>query len=93
MDQWINSPLLKNMSPEKLQLIQTAASRTNGKSGKELAPIMLALITNANKNGIRFTPEEIDLILSILKEGKTKEEQAQIDRMITMIRSMIQKHS
>lgn len=69
-----------------------AASQTNGKSGKDLAPILLALITNANKKGIRFTSDEINLILEILKEGKPKEEQAQIDKMITMVRSMLLKH-
>lgn len=92
MDQWINNPLLKNMAPEKLELIRMAASRTKGKSGKDLAPIMLALITNANKNGIQFTADEINLILEILKEGKSKDEQEHIDKMITMVRAMIQKH-
>lgn len=81
------------MEPRKLDLIRMAASQTTGKSGKDLAPVMLALITNANKNNIQFTSEEINLILEILKEGKTKEEQAQIDRMITMVSSMIQKHA
>ncbi len=53
---------------------------------------MLALITNANKNGIQFTADEINLILEILKEGKSKDEQEHIDKMITMVRAMIQKH-
>lgn len=76
----------------KLELIRMAASQTSGKSGKDLAPILLALITNANKKGIRFTSDEINLILEILKEGKPKEEQAQIDKMIAMVRSMLLKH-
>ena len=42
-------------------------------------PIMMALITSANKQGIHFTPDEITLILDIIKEGKTPEEKAQID--------------
>lgn len=93
MNNWMDSPLLKNMEPAKLELIRMAASQTKGKSGKELAPIMFALITNANKKGIQFTADEINLILTILKEGKSKEEQAQIDRMIAMVRSVIQKHT
>ena len=61
-----------------MELIRTAAAQTQGKSGKSLAPIMMALITNANKKGIQFTPDEFSLVLSVLKDGKSKEEQDQI---------------
>jgi len=53
---------------------------------------MLALITSANKQGIRFSPEEVSLILDILKKGKSKEEQEQIERTIRMTSSIFQKH-
>lgn len=68
-----------------------AASQTSGKSGKDLAPVMLALITGANKKGIRFTAEEIQLILEILKDGKSAEEQAQIERTMNMVKSLLLK--
>ncbi len=70
-----------------------AASQTAGKSGKDLAPVMLALITGANKKGIRFSPDEINLILEILKEGKSKKEQEQIDRTVRMASAVFQKHT
>ncbi len=70
-----------------------AASQTAGKSGKDLAPVMLALITGANKKGIRFSPDEINLILEILKEGKSKKEQEQIDRTVRMASAIFQKHT
>ena len=79
MNDWMNNPAMKNIDPIKLELIKTAASKTSGKSGKELAPIMMALISGANKQGIRFTPEEMTLILDILKDGK-KQRRAGADR-------------
>ena len=91
MNDWINSPLLKDIDPVKLELIKMAASQTSGKSGKDLAPVMLALITSANKKGIRFTSEEIQLILEILKDGKSAEEQAQIERTTNMVKSLLRK--
>lgn len=91
MNDWINSPLLKDIDPVKLELIKMAASQTSGKSGKDLAPVMLALITSANKKGIRFTTEEIQLILEILKDGKSAEEQAQIERTMNMVKSLLLK--
>ncbi len=92
MNEWMNNPALKNIDPMKLELIKMAASHTQGKTGRDLAPVMLALITSANRQGIQFSPDEVSLILEILKEGKTKEEQAQIDQTIRMTSSVFQKH-
>ena len=52
---------------------------------------MMALITSANKKGIRFEPEEISLIMEILKDGKSREEQEQIDRMMQMVNSYLRR--
>lgn len=86
MNEWLNNPEMKKIDPVKLELIKTVLMQTQGKSGKALVPVMMTLITGANKKGIQFTPEEISLILDILKEGKTKEEQMQIDQMVQMIK-------
>ena len=80
------------MDPAKLELIKMAAARTSGKSGRELSPVMLALIAGANRQGIRFSPDEMSLIVEIIKEGKSKEEQEQIDRTLKMTSSVFQKH-
>ena len=77
---------MKNMDPAKLELIRMAAERTSGKSGRDLAPVMLALITSANKQGIQFSPDEVS------KKGKSKEEQEQIDRTVRMTSSIFRKH-
>ena len=86
MEEWMNHPAMKNLDPVKLELIRTAARQTRGKSGKALAPVMLSLIVSANKRGIRFTPEETDLILAIMKEGKSDSEKKQIDHMVDSVR-------
>lgn len=83
---------MKNMDPAKLELIRMAAERTAGKSGRDLAPVMLALITGANKQGISFSPDEVSLILEILKKGKSAAEQEQIDRTVRMASSIFTKH-
>ena len=89
MIDWLNHPLLQNMDPVKIELIKTAASQTSGKSGNSLAPVLMTLITSANRKGIRFSSEEVSLILSILKQGKTPQEQQQIDQTIQMISGMM----
>jgi hypothetical protein len=54
---------------------------------------MMALITGANKKGVRFTPDEIQLIMEIMKEGKSDSEKAQIDKTARMVTAMMQKYS
>lgn len=92
MMDWINDPLLKNMDPLKIELIKTAAAQTAGKSGNALPPVLMSLITSANRKGIRFSSDEITLILTILKQGKSEQEQNQIDRTVQMVSSMMNKY-
>lgn len=91
MNQWMNHPAMKNIDPVKLELIKNAATQTEGKSGNSLAPVMMALITSANKKGIKFDSNEVSLILEVLKEGKSKEEQMQIDNMVKMVTQRMKK--
>ena len=91
MNEWMNQPDMQNIDPMKMELIRTAAEKTQGKNGKALAPVMMALITNANKKGIQFTPDEFSLVLSVLKDGKSKEEQDQIEGMVRMVSSYMKK--
>lgn len=91
MNEWMNNPALHNIDPIKMELIKTAAAQTKGKSGRALAPVMMALITSANKKGIQFTPDEFSLILSVLKEGKSKEEQDNIEHMVNMIQGYMKR--
>lgn len=91
MNEWMNHPKLKAMDPAKLELIKLAAAQTQGKTGKELAPIMFALITNAGKHHIQFSPDEISLILELLKDGKSDAEKTQIDHTVNMAASMLKK--
>lgn len=92
MENWMNHPAMKQIDPAKLELIKLAARQTQGKNGRDLAPIMLALITNANRQGIRFSPDEVSLILELFKDGKSKEEQMQIDQTMEMTKSVFRKH-
>ena len=92
MIDWMNDPLLQNMDPIKIELIKTAAAQTAGKSGNSLAPVLMTLITSANRKGIRFSSEEITLILSIMKQGKSAQEQQQIDKTVQMVSSMLAKN-
>ena len=92
MNEWMNHPAMKNIDPVKLELIRLAAAQTSGKQGNQMATTMMALITATRKHGISFTPDEISLIMEVLKDGKSDEEKAKIDQTVNMIKSMIASH-
>ena len=89
LNEWMNSEAFKNMDPLKVELIKKAAAQTKGKSGNALAPVLMALITNANKQGVRFTPDEVTMIMNIMKEGKSSQEQAQMDQIMNMVKNVM----
>lgn len=92
MIDWINDPMLQNMDPLKIELLKTAASQVDGKNSKSLPPILMSLIMSANRQGIRFSSEEMTLILGILKQGKSEQEQKQIDKTVDIVSSMMTKY-
>jgi len=59
----------------------------NARAGMQQAPARSLF------NALGFTPEEMTLILDILKDGKSKEEREQIDRTINMTSSLFRKHN
>lgn len=93
MTDWTTHPAMEQLDPMKRQLIRAAASKVAGKSGNQMATVMMALITTARKRGVTFSPEEMSLILEILKDGKSEEEQAQIDSMVAMAMNLIKTHA
>lgn len=60
--------------------------------GRDLAPIMLTIIMNANKKGIQFTTDEFGLIMELFKDGKNEEEKRQIDRTVETAKNIFQKN-
>ena len=93
MNEWMNNPLFENLDPVKRELIQMVAEKTAGKSGSAMATAMMSLVTSANKKGIQFTPEEMTLILDMLKDGKSPQEKAKIDQTVKFVMGMMQKRS
>lgn len=91
MIDWLNDPLLQKMDPVKKELILNAAKNTIGKSGNSLATTLMTVITTANRKGITFNNEEIQIILNLLKQGKSPKEQQHVDQMVHMVQSMLSK--
>lgn len=93
MTDWTTHPGMNNLDPLKREIIRTAAKQIQGKSGNQMATVMMALITSARKHNISFSPKEMSLILEILKDEKSPDEQKQIDNMVSMVMNVIKEQT
>lgn len=89
---WMNDPSLKGIDSAKLQMLMQFANQGKGKSQNDLLPFLMAAARQSQSNGTSFSAQEADLIIQVMKQGKSPEETARIDRMITMLRQMKGKH-
>ena len=85
---WMNNPNLAGIDPAKLAMLQSLASQGSQKSQKELLPFLMAAASSSQKNGTQFSRDEMDVIVEVLKPGKSREEAAKIDQMMQIMKMM-----
>ena len=88
---WKDHPALKNMEPQKLKWLEKLADQTATQKPENLLPFLLAVNSHAQKKGIHFSDEETDVILCVLKENMSYEEQKRVDSMRKMLAGMLKK--
>lgn len=88
---WINDPSLKNIDASKLQMLLSMSEQGQGMQQKELLPFLMAAASKSQSTGNSFSSDETDLILNVLKQGRTSEEIAKIEKVCTLVKMMKQK--
>lgn len=88
MSDWMNDPKLSGIDPAKLAMLQSFASQGSNKSQNDLLPLLMATANSSKKKGMQFTPQEISMIIDVLKVGKSKEEIAKMEQMLNIMRMM-----
>lgn len=86
--EWMKNPNLAGIDPAKLMMLQSLASQGSQKKQSEMLPFLMAAASSSRKNGTQFSRDEIDLIVEVLKSGKSQAEIAQIDRMMQIMKMM-----
>lgn len=85
---WANNPRLKNIDPNKLQMIMTLADQGGNKKQSEMMPFLLSAASKSKSQGLSFTSDEIEVIIDVLKSGKSKEEIKKIEKMRSIMKMM-----
>ena len=70
----MNDSRLSGIDPAKLQMLFSMSGQGASKSQNELMPFLMAVAARSRQNGMTFTPEETNLIIEVMKQGKSKEE-------------------
>ena len=85
---WTKHPNLSGIDPAKLAMLQALASQGSQKKQNELLPFLMSAANASKKNGTQFSRDEMDLIVEVLKTGKSKEEISKIDQMLQIMKMM-----
>lgn len=89
---WKNHPALTGMDPKKIFLLTKISEKIEGKSEQEILPVLMAAMTSARKQNISFTPEEFEILFSILKEGKSSQEIQQMNQTMEFAKNVLSKN-
>lgn len=91
MDQsWMNNPGLGGIDKAKLEMLSQLASQGQNqtKSQSDLMPFLMMAANSSKEKGMQFSSNEMDMILEVLKVGKSQEEVAQMEKMIMLMKMM-----
>ena len=84
---WSENPALKQIDPAKLQMLMSMAEQAKGKSQADLLPFLISA-AGSGSGKMKFSTEEMDTIISVMKIGKSPQEIRKIDRMCALLKQM-----
>lgn len=91
LDFFKNNENFANISPEKINFLMQFAAQNKSGNAKEMSDMLFQAMNSANQEGIQFTPNETDLIVEILKQNMSPEEQKKADQILFLMRTMKRK--
>lgn len=79
-------PAFQNLSPEKLQFLMEFQQMAKPSSMKDAAPFFMQSLKEAKSKGILFSGEESSLLIEILKQNMSAQEQKKADMILNMMK-------
>ena len=87
----LNNANLKNISPEKLKFLMEMANKSSGSTPQDMMAALMAASSAAQKSGVGFDSNERDLIIEVLKQNMSKDDQKKADLILSMMKGRNQK--
>ena len=86
-----NNQNFAGISPEKLDSLTRFAAQNKTGNAKEMSNMIMGAVNSAKQEGISFSPNETDLIVEILKQNMSPEEQRKADQILMLMRNLKRK--
>lgn len=85
-EEWKNDPKIKGIDKNKLDMLFKLAEKGNGKSAADMIPFLMNAASSGRKNGLQFSQDEIAAVLAAIKNGKSEQECARIDKIVNLMK-------
>lgn len=86
--EWMNDPTLAGIDPAKMALLNSLVQQGSKKNQNEMLAFLMSAAANSKRNGLQFSPGEMYMIAKALKKGKSPQETAKMDRMLSMMKML-----
>ena len=80
---WMSDPTIAHIPQEKLDFLSSMFEKVKGKNKNELMPFLMAMHSKI-KGNVKFTAEEMQLVVAAIKRASSEEEKQQIDKVLNM---------
>ena len=86
---WMDNPKLAGMDMSKLAMLNALAEQGSAKkTPQELLPFLMSAASTNKSKGVRFSPQEMEAIIQVLKAGKSPEEAARMEKILQMFKML-----
>ena len=82
---FLNNPMFQSLPKEKQQFLQAFAAQPHNGNANELAGQLSNASMQAKAQGLSFTDAETTLLIGMLKQNMSLEEQKKADRIIQLV--------
>ena len=86
-----NNPNLKNIDAEKLSFLMDFASQNPTGDMKSMASVLMNASNSAKKKGVEFSTDETTILVELLKQNMSPEEQKKADQIMLLMNTMRKK--
>lgn len=80
----MSDPAVANIDKAKLEFLQALVFESQTLSKEQMLPFLMSVAKKGSDNHISFSDEEVDTIISVIRNYSTPEELAKIDKLLKL---------
>ena len=82
--EWMNDPLIANIDPYKLEFLQALVFESSSLNREQMLPFLMAVAKRGKDKNVTFTDEEMDAVITVLKNHASPAELEKINKVMAM---------